>query len=787
MNKKHFIIANKLYILSGISASGKSSLLRKFKEQGFGDDAIIGVDDVRRKIFGVSKEIDSFGVKENLYGWEVGQQEIFNIVKNMLRLRMREKLTTFFDATNLTDSDRSEYVKIAAEYGMDSEIIILDVPIEKLYERLSKRMERFDGFVIDKQKERFQKTSRFNHILLSEGDEVICLPNLVDTLKVDIVGDVHGLLSELVGLLKISGWEFDKTTFIHKDPDRKLLFLGDIVDRGEDSLEVLSLVSAMCKSNKAYFLLGNHEHKLLKCFHDKKDNGVLRGRSFSNAETYAKVLRLDESSQAGIYDFLNSSPSQLTLWYDTKTSSVVNAKNYEELLINKDSWKKIGFVHSDINFYNPYGVPASVLYYGRSKLRSSRDTDKEYQVAVDRGLNDHIIIRGHIPNTSKQSHIYSLDDLQAFSGNMKLLQLDKYIETLRGNSYEESHLLFEKNVITFKSNFNYNEYIKEEKMLYKELEILEKEKLVKSKKYEDLGLRIYKYDNKVFYDNLWHKHELIKKARGLVLDFAGNIVQHPFDKIFNFGENEAGNNIPLDTIVQVIEKLNGFMGCVGKNPFKSNELLLSTTGSLDSDFVTYINDFIDSELKGKLLSFFSKNDLTLMFEVIHKDDPHIVKYEEKDHGLWLIGARGKEFNSKILSEEELDEIANSLGFRRPNYFNTTFGDVINNLKSHENEGYLIRDLNSGDPLLKIKTDYYLLTKFIGRLGKGNIKAMFANPERFKQDKIEEEFYPLVDKIVFQVTVDEFGGMTPENRVVFVRGIIDEIKESNKYIPNSPKI
>ena len=63
----------------------------------------------------------------------------------------------------------------------------------------------------------------------------------------------------------------------------------------------------------------------------------------------------------------------------------------------------------------------------------------------------------------------------------------------------------------------------------------EKEKMI-IKKENDNGLIVWKYSKRVFFDNLWHQHELLLKARGLITDKQGNIIVHPFEKIFNFNE-----------------------------------------------------------------------------------------------------------------------------------------------------------------------------------------------------------------------------------------------------------
>lgn len=83
----------------------------------------------------------------------------------------------------------------------------------------------------------------------------------------DIIGDVHGCYPELLTLLAKLGFEVDKTTSIPTvsgNSDRMLVFLGDLIDRGPDSLAVLELVMDLCKKGQALCIPGNHDEKLMR-------------------------------------------------------------------------------------------------------------------------------------------------------------------------------------------------------------------------------------------------------------------------------------------------------------------------------------------------------------------------------------------------------------------------------------------------------------------------------------------------------------------------------------------
>jgi hypothetical protein len=73
----------------------------------------------------------------------------------------------------------------------------------------------------------------------------------------DIIGDVHGCADKLVGLLKKLGYEERRGVYRH--PERQAIFVGDLIDRGEDQVKTLALVRAMVDAGDAQIAMGNHE------------------------------------------------------------------------------------------------------------------------------------------------------------------------------------------------------------------------------------------------------------------------------------------------------------------------------------------------------------------------------------------------------------------------------------------------------------------------------------------------------------------------------------------------
>lgn len=287
--------------------------------------------------------------------------------------------------------------------------------------------------------------------------------------------------------------------------------------------------------------------------------------------------------------------------------------------------------------------------------------------------------------------------------------------------------------------------------------------LVKKKTYasgEFEGLSVLKYSKKVFYNNLWNKDKRLLDCRGMVVDSEDNIVVWPFTKVFNLYENNT--KVDRDKIVIAPRKINGFMCAVS---VYNNQPIYSTTGSLDSEFVKMAKDVIE----GQMISEFEfEEDFTCLFEICHPDDPHIVK---EDIGAYLIGIRDHN-TGKMLSEKQLDSIAELGGFYRPEVQIAQF-DYINKLsKSCKYEGFMVIDYETGGTLCKLKSNHYLSKKAIMRLGQAKVEDMFDNPEKFKQ-RIDEEFYNIIDFIVKSVDKNQWKSYNDQQRRAFIEKYFEE--------------
>lgn len=764
-----------LVVLSGLPGSGKSHLRANRCVRG--DLATwLSSDALRDEITPPQRLLIDGRVR--LRRNESANDTVFSILRQRVRAGLDMGRTVVVDATNLTDADRSTWVGIADEVGAGHLVLILDTDLQTCLERADRRevhvpadtiramhqppapeidpnvaakVRRTGAHVASTAPQGFQRTSKFNHAVIGEQTRLVFDWRLLPEGKWDVIGDTHGLFDELKALLAKAGWSVLDGRLQPHPEGRRVLLLADMVDRGTQSIELLRFAKRAMEDGLLLSIKGNHEDKLVRFVRTAVAQGIERWTSYANAETGMKLLKLDPRERDELVDWMNRLPN----YYVDKSSQTA-------------------FVHGDVHAFEPGVSLANDLVYGMSGWKRM-DSDALYQRGVEAGINAFTVVRGHIPATSEQSHIFSLERHPFQRGELVLLRFDgvQPVFADAGSTSEQRQAAFKANLVTQQCEFDFEDYSKKFDLL-KGLERLTEEKMVTRQLDDSKMFRVFKYSKQTFWNNSWSHSPLLLKARGLVLDAGGDIVSHPFDKVFNYLENGTGKDLRDDLPVVVTDKLNGFLGIVSVNPLKAGSLLVHTQGGFGGDHVGYITDFITPAVKGQMLRYLARNDVTLLFEVLHKDDPHIVEYSHDMHGLHLIGVRGKRPSDQPWTEAQVDEAATSMGLRRPTWWKMTFGEVRAKLRAVQTEGYMVRaDTPQQEFILKLKGSFYLTVKFLGRLSAGRIKHLFSNPADFKKT-VDEEFYMVVDTILQRFSLQEFLDFEDSERVTHVRALINSM-------------
>ncbi|MFV1871882.1 MAG: metallophosphoesterase [Oleiphilus sp.] len=122
----------------------------------------------------------------------------------------------------------------------------------------------------------------------------------------DLIGDIHGCGRSLEKLLRKMDYQHVHGCFRHAT--RKVIFVGDIVDRGPRIREALHIVKDMVDQGQAEIVLGNHEYNAMcYCTEGREGSGkpFLREHTARNHRLIRDTLEQFSSYRTEWHAFLN--------------------------------------------------------------------------------------------------------------------------------------------------------------------------------------------------------------------------------------------------------------------------------------------------------------------------------------------------------------------------------------------------------------------------------------------------------------------------------------------------
>jgi protein phosphatase len=274
-----------LVVLVGPSGSGKSS----FARDHFKRTEVLSSDFCR-------------GLVSDDENDQSATNEAFELLHYIARKRLSAARLTVIDATNVQPESRKPLVALAREFHVLPVAIVLNLPEKLCHERNQSRPDRqFGPHVVRNQSQQLRRSIRgleregFPHVfVLSTPEEVASAKIMREPLwnnlrnehgPFDIIGDVHGCYDELISLLGQLGYQIECTPNgenVTPPAGRKLVFVGDLVDRGPKIPHVLRLAMNMVEQGAAFCVPGNHDVKLLR---------KLRGRDVQLTHGLADTLK----------------------------------------------------------------------------------------------------------------------------------------------------------------------------------------------------------------------------------------------------------------------------------------------------------------------------------------------------------------------------------------------------------------------------------------------------------------------------------------------------------------
>ena len=251
-----------LVLMMGATGSGKSS----FAARHFAPTEIVSSDRCRGWV--ADDETD-----------QSATVDAFDVLYYLVAKRLAARRLTVIDATNLRSEDRAKAVEVARRYHALPVILAIDTPEAMCFERNKSRPDRQFGMHVTRNHAQLFRRSlrglgregfRKVHVVSPEtmdAAEIVREPLYNDRRgdhgPFDIIGDVHGCYDELTALLGKLGYAPGVSAWSHPE-GRRVIFLGDLVDRGPNVPACLRLAMDMVSAGTALCVPGNHETKLLK-------------------------------------------------------------------------------------------------------------------------------------------------------------------------------------------------------------------------------------------------------------------------------------------------------------------------------------------------------------------------------------------------------------------------------------------------------------------------------------------------------------------------------------------
>lgn len=256
-----------LVVLIGPSGSGKST----FAHKHFKTTEVLSSDFCRGLVS--DDENDQSATKD-----------AFEVLHFVASKRLAAGKLTVIDATSVQTEARKPLIALAREYHCLPVAIVFNLPEKLCQERNQQRADRdFGPHVVRQQCAQLRRSLRglqregFSNVFILSSPEQVDSAEIVrqplwNNLKhvhgpFDIIGDIHGCFDELQALLKQLDYEIqeeDQQFRVYHPMGRKIVFLGDLVDRGSDVPGVLRLVMDMVEAGNALCIPGNHDVKLLR-------------------------------------------------------------------------------------------------------------------------------------------------------------------------------------------------------------------------------------------------------------------------------------------------------------------------------------------------------------------------------------------------------------------------------------------------------------------------------------------------------------------------------------------
>jgi protein phosphatase len=210
---------------------------------------------------------------------------------------------------------------------------------------------------------------------------ILSLKRRRKNVKIDIIGDIHGCYDEFIALTKKLNYEWNNDIPLHKDR-RLLAFVGDLTDRGPQSLKVINTIyQLVIVAKKGYYCPGNHCNKLYRFFLGRKVQ-ITHGLETTVEEYEALPKKEQEKIKKQFIELYETSPLYHVL--DEKKLVIAHAGIKQDYIGRYDKRVQTFVLYGDITGEtHPDGSPvrrdwalnyagSAWIVYGHTPVKQAR-------------------------------------------------------------------------------------------------------------------------------------------------------------------------------------------------------------------------------------------------------------------------------------------------------------------------------------------------------------------------------------------------------------------------------
>jgi len=206
-----------------------------------------------------------------------------------------------------------------------------------------------------------------------------------------VISDIHGHYHKLLGILaKLGILDGEADYGIDPDTTKRVIFLGDYIDKGPHPLEVIDLVITLVDMGIAKAIMGNHDFWLQRYL-----NGADVMLKAERKDTLSRLSNSDPNWRPRVKEFLDNLP----FFYEfgdfkfahaiySQSAAQKPKKNQRHMLYgptDKDAPPRADGLPNRVAWYETYGGHKGTIIFGHYSL-NNEISEYAHAVCVDCGV-----------------------------------------------------------------------------------------------------------------------------------------------------------------------------------------------------------------------------------------------------------------------------------------------------------------------------------------------------------------------------------------------------------------